>query len=279
MERDDAGASKSIQKAIDVLEYVAASASDVSVKDVAAALRLPKSTAHRLLANLTARGLVEQDPATERYRPGLRLFTLGSRALDRSADRGGLRSLSHRYLNDLAEQVGDTVYLGVLDGAEVLYIDSIEGNRAMRAAAPSGTRRALYCTAVGKVLLSGTDPAVVDQLLAVTPMLPRTPKTPVTVEAFHERVAGVRRDGYALDIGEYEEGLACIASPIYDSRAAIVAAVGLTGPSWRLADERLEHVIEALRRAARAISAEMGYRPNAASEIQATLERVKTRPA
>lgn len=270
---------KAVRRAIDVLEFVATAPSDVGVTEVAAALRLPKSTAHRLLSALAARGLVEQDPASERYRPGLRLFTLGSRALERTTERGLLRGRAHLYLQDLADRVGETVYLSILDGNQVLYVDCIEGKRAMRAAAPVGTRRPLYCTAVGKVLLSQCDSAEIDRLLAGTPMEARTSKTITDLAEFHRHVAKARVDQYALDIGEFEEGLACMAAPIVGSTGGTIAAIGLTGPSWRLVDQRLEHVVAALRHTARAISAEMGFRTSPDEDALVAMGEIRTRSA
>jgi IclR family transcriptional regulator, KDG regulon repressor len=158
-------------------------------------------------------------------------------------------------------RVGETGYLGILDRGEVLYVDSVEGPRAMRAAAPTGTRRAVYCTAVGKVLIADFDPADVDRLVGTGAMAVRTDKTITDSAEFRRNLAQVRQDGYALDVSEFEEGLACMAAPIHGQDGGVLAAIGLTGPSWRLVDGRLSAVIADLRQTAQAISAEMGYRP------------------
>lgn len=268
---------KAVHRALDVLEFVATAPSDVGVTEVATALRFPKSTTHRLLGTLAARGLIEQNPASERYQPGLRLFTLGSRALERTTERGLLRGRAHLYLQELVDRVGETVYLSILDGNEVLYVDCIEGKRAMRAAAPVGTRRPIYCTAVGKVLLSRCDLAEIDRLVAGVPMEPRTATTITSLEEFHLHVAKARTDRYALDIGEFEEGLACMAAPVFGSTGAIVAAIGLTGPSWRLVNERLDDVIAALCDTAHGVSTEMGFRASPQADHLVAMEEIRTR--
>jgi IclR family transcriptional regulator, KDG regulon repressor len=257
---EGAALSKSVQRALNVLDLVASRPLDLGVTEVAAALGLPKSTAHRLLFNLQARGLVEQDPATERYRAGLRLFTLGAGALDRSTEKNALRSTSHRFLEELVARVGETGYLGILDRGEVLYLDSVEGPSAMRAASPTGARRPLHCTAIGKVLLAFGPPAASDRLIGAEPLPARTSKTVTDPDEFREGLARIRQEGYALDVGEFEEGLACMAAPVFGHDGAVLAAIGLSGPAWRLVDTRLATAIESLRQAAQAVSAEMGFR-------------------
>jgi DNA-binding IclR family transcriptional regulator len=244
--------SQQIQRALDVIEAIAEAPRGLTLTELAEVLELPKSSVLRLVANLEMRRYVEQDQ-NNRYRIGLRVFSIGGRAL---ADNI-LRTCARPYLEDLALRVGESTYLAILDQEQALYIDRIESPMPVRSHSPIGSHRPLLVTAVGKVLLAGMGPVTAADVLKS--YAERDSLAPPASDDLHQRLQRVAADGYAIDIGEYDEGLTCIAAPIRDGHGDVIAALGLSGPSWRIPDDRLPTVVGLLIENAQGVSRELGH--------------------
>jgi DNA-binding IclR family transcriptional regulator len=241
--------SQQIQRALDVIEAIAEAPRGLTLTELAQELGLPKSSVLRLVANLEMRRYVEQDQ-NNRYRIGLRVFSIGGRAL---ADNI-LRTCARPYLEDLALRVGESTYLAILDQEQALYIDRIESPMPVRSHSPIGSHRPLSVTAVGKVLLAGMGPAAAADILSS-----RAGSGSPAPDDLDQRLRRIAVDGYAIDVGEYDEGLTCIAAPIRDSHGDVIAALGLSGPSWRIPDDRLPTVVGLLIVNAQGVSRELGH--------------------
>lgn len=244
--------SQQIQRALDVMDAIADSPRGLTLTELADKLGLPKSSALRLVANLEMRRYVEQDQHN-RYRIGLRVFSIGGQAL---ADNT-LRTCARPYLEDLSIKVGESTYLAILDQDQALYIDRIESPMPVRAHSPIGSHRPLQITAVGKVMLAGLTPDAAASLVQRRAEVDSLPK--ISPKELEQRLQRINADGYAIDIGEYDEGLTCIAAPIKSGNGEVVGALGVSGPSWRVTEERLPSVIGMLLENARGISRELGY--------------------
>jgi IclR family KDG regulon transcriptional repressor len=244
----------SFQKAIDVLEAFDAQTPLLGVTDLSRRLELPKSTVQRIINNLGHRGLVEQDSATSKYRLGIKLFELGARAR-RQMD---LPERAKPHLQTLTAAGGETSTLAILYGHEALYIERVESSRVLRASA-LGSRMPLHCTAVGKILLTAMSDSEFDVIIKAAGMTPRTAKSITNVGTLKEHIVQARKDGYVVDHEEYEDGLVCIAAPVFNYATDLVAAVGLSAPLMRARGDNLRDLIAAVVSAARAMSIEMGY--------------------
>src|SRR5262245_60630428 len=141
-------ATSSIEKALDVLFHVAGAGS-AGVSEIARALALPKSTAHRLLAALGRRGLVERDTGG-RYKPGLRILALGLGVLEREPVVAAARPV----LEAEAEAIGETLFLSAARGGRIVVLDKAEGTGFLRAAPRVGSEVPVHATAVGKLQLA-----------------------------------------------------------------------------------------------------------------------------
>jgi DNA-binding IclR family transcriptional regulator len=249
--------SQNIQRVLDVLEVLAefSAVDGLTLTALSARLGLPKSTTLRLLANLEIRGFVEQD-GDRRYHIGLPLFSIGAQAVQGS----GLRRRVRPYLEELAYAVGESTYLAIRHQDGVLYIDRIESPQPVRAVSPIGSHRPLHATAVGKVLMANMDGPEVEGIVARRGLAPVTEYTITDMPTLLERLEQVRRDDYDLDFGEYNNELTCSAAPLRDAEGKVVAAIGISGPAWRITEARVPKVISELTKSARAISAELGYR-------------------
>jgi DNA-binding IclR family transcriptional regulator len=228
---------------------------ELSVTDIAARTHLPKSTAHRILMALQHNGLIEQDTETGLYHLGLELFRLGHLAVARLT----LRDIARPLLEDLSEQVGETVHLAVLEGEEVLYVDTIEAAHALRMPGRVGHRIPTYCTSLGKAMLSCLPDEQVRVMLYGQRFRVYTPKTIRSIEQLLRDLAVIRKRGWSLDDEEIETGLRCIGAPLRDHAGALAGAISIAGPSARLRVERVADLALMVRRTAEGISAGLGY--------------------
>lgn len=259
--------SQTIQRAFDVLEDIASqdARGGLTLTELSNRLKLPRPTTLRLLANLETRGFVEQD-AARRFHIGLPLFSIGAQSLVTN----DLMRCARPYLEDLALKVGESTYLAIVHHDEVLYVDRIESPQPARAVSPIGSHRPLHSTAVGKVLLAGMSPEQVDGIISRIGLPPRTWRTITNPGVLRERLAEISANGYDVDQGEYDEGLTCGAAPIRDPNGRLVAALGLSGPSWRIGQDRLSHVLAALCNTACSISAELNHKQTLAPRFLST---------
>ena len=247
--------SDSFQKAIDVLDCFAMQTPLLGITDLSRRLALPKSTIQRLINNLAHRGLVEQDAATGKYRLGIGLFELGIRARSQM----DLPSRAKPHLQSLTAAGGETSTLAILRGNEALYIERVKSTRMLRASS-LGSRVPLHCTAVGKIMLTAMSEHEIDAIIQATGMPPRTTKTATDLTTLKAHIAQARKDGYVVDHEEFEDGLVCIAAPVFNYTADLIAAVGLSAPLMRANGDNVRDLVAAVVNAAQALSSEMGYR-------------------
>lgn len=246
--------SDSFQKAIDVLECFDAQAPLLGITDLSLRLSLPKSTTQRIINNLRYRGFVEQDAATAKYRLGVKLFELGTRAV-RQMD---LPVRARPHLQTLTSATGETSTLAILYGCEVLYIERVESSRMVRAST-IGSRMPLHCTAVGKILLTALSDEELEELIRTTGLVPRTAKSITDAHTLKEHLVQARSRGYIVDHEEFEDGLVCIGAPVFNYASDLIAALGISAPLMRAGSDNLPDLISAVLSAAQAMSVEMGY--------------------
>ena len=228
--RPEPEAIKSVSKVLDILEHLGASQRAVSVSDIARAAGFNVSTAFRQLQTLVARGYVEQDLGHLTYALGPRFYRLASGYL-RGKD---LASLARPHLEALRDVVGETAYLVILSQGEIVQLAKADGQQVVSASIRSSQREPAYCTATGKVLLSGLAPEALDRYLVSVSLQPYTPQTITSRTRLKRELAAVRKQGYALDLEEYAENLCCISVPVRDPHNdSIVAAISLAMPKLR----------------------------------------------
>jgi IclR family transcriptional regulator, acetate operon repressor len=249
-----AGPVQSVARAIRMLELVAEHPGRLGVSEIGRRLGVHKATASRLLSTLAAGGLLERDPATEKYRPGFGLVRLASTAV---ADLDLVRQ-TRPVLEQLAEETQETVNLAVLGGREVVNIDQVAGSHAVVNVNWVGKRTPLHCTSNGKVLLAHLPPGERDRILA-GPLERRTPGTIVDPEVLGTQLRRARRQGYASTVEELEVGLNAVAAPVRGPDREVVAAVSVAGPSYRVTPSRIPELAGAVVRAAAEISRRMGH--------------------
>ena len=248
---------ESADRVLRILQAFAPHERDVSLGDIAERVELPKSSVHRLLMTLIAHGFVERDDSTRRYKLGIKLFELGSAAIHER----GLHGAAQPALEQLSRATGETCHLAVLSGTEAVYVYKVDGPSSIIMSSRVGGRAPVHATSIGKVLTAWASPEVI-ALVRKAPMKASTPKTITSLKDFDEALERVREDGYALDLEEFEQGLRCIAAPVRDQSARVVAALGIAGPRARMEDARIHELIPLVLEAADLLSRNLGYVQN-----------------
>ncbi len=244
----------SVSNAARVLKAFTPNEREWGVTDLARRLSIAKSTAHRLLATLTDEGLLEQDPATGRYRLGLVVFDMAAAA--QSVD---LHEAVLTPMTELRNRTGETVQVAVLDGREVVYVERLDSPNTLRLFIEVGRRNSAHSTGCGKALLAFLAPDQLERVLRGWELEPKTKHTITDVKVLRDDLAASRRRGYAVNRRESEVGIISVAAPIRDVSGRTVAAISVAGPVERLEPHELK-VAQATIECAALASRRLGYR-------------------
>ena len=245
---------QSVQRAAAILRCFTQTDSDLGVTTISQQLGLHKSTVSRLLSTLQQNGFVEQNPETGKYRLGLGLITLAGIVLERI----DLRKIGHPYLVELAETTQETVNVVVLDGKECMNVGGAASPRPIQYVGRIGRRTPVHCTAAGKVFLANFTLEERRRLL-VEPLARFTKNTVVDIYALEQTLVQVQAQGYAVVHEEHQPDLSSIAAPICDHSTRVVAAVVVSGPTYRVGPEQIKMFVDPLIETAYRISAQLGY--------------------
>jgi DNA-binding IclR family transcriptional regulator len=245
---------QAIERAVAILGAFSAERPELGVTELAEVLDLHKSTVHRFLVNLERAGLVERIPRSGRYRLGLRLFELGSLVIQQM----NLWDEALPFLEALVRESGETGHLAVLDGGEAIYVERVETRRALRIPSAMGRGYPVHATSLGKVLLAHQPDIRVREIIAERGLARFTRNTIADSDVLLAELAEVRRQGYAIDDEEYDEGLRCIGAPIMDHTGQVVAALGIGGPVTRVTPERVPELARLVKLAAKGLSHRLG---------------------
>ncbi|MBE3580657.1 MAG: IclR family transcriptional regulator [Thermoanaerobacteraceae bacterium] len=222
------------------------------VTELSERLGLYKSVVHRMLVTLESRGFVSQDPATKKYRLGIKVFELGMVV----ASQMDLRKVAKPVMEELAAKTGETVLLEVVDELQGLCIEKVESPQSMKCTSQVGKRVPLYAGAPTKVLMAYLPEEIIDKIIGQG--LERfTEQTVVDPDELLRQLAVIRQQGYCISWGEMDIGSVGIACPIWNHEKRVVAALSIVGPEIRIR-ERVEEFLSYCRDAAEEISRQVG---------------------
>jgi len=248
---------KSLRKAIRVMGCFSLEEPRLSLSEIARRAELPLSTAHRILATLREAGLVEQEGERDLYRLGPKLFELGSMVLaNMEVHREALP-----FIEELSRESGETVHLGVFDGSQVVSIEKMDSPHGLASNVTIGKGAPAYCTAVGKALLAFQPEPVLDHVCrqGLTRYTPRTITDPMRLLKELEKI---RASGYAVDDGEHQPGVRCVAAPIRNYSGNVIASLSISGPVIRISREAIPTLAQRVKEVAGKLSARLGYKGN-----------------
>lgn len=238
----------SIPRVAAALETVAERGS-VTASELSSALEVERSTGWRLAKSLERVGWLQQDPVTQRYRLGLRLFELGTRALDGF----DIRAEARRVMSELVTATGESADLAVRDGDTAVFVDTIDGTNEVRAFTRTGQRAELHAIAAGKVFLAHMGHAEVEDYLR-RPLAAYSAATISDPETLRSAIELTRQRGWGVNRGELNAEAGGLAVPILDASGACVAALGLNVPMTRMGDENVSRLIGELLAARQRLS-------------------------
>ena len=242
-----------VQRAVDLLEAMAARSEPMGVSELSRAIGSTKSATFRILATLEERGYVTRDGDTSKYQLGLSLVHLGQASLERI----DLRTVARPVLENLHHRFNETVNLGILASGRIVYVDMVESDHGLRMSARVGAHDNVHSTAIGKAILAYLPDEQRDSILA-EPLPARTSRTLTDADALRKEIERIRVSGFSRDRGENEDGACCFGAPIFDSRGDVVAAISVSGPETRMTGERAEDLAVAVRVAAQDVSYRLG---------------------
>lgn len=221
-------------------------------------LKINKSTVHRLLNSLIYMGYVKQDEETLKYHMTLKITNISGMVLKQI----DILSISQPYMKSLMEQVEETVHLVKRVENDITYIQKLEPvnmGRSIQMASFVGMVSPLYCTAVGKAIMSCLPEKEVRKIWSNSHIEKKTPYTLLHVEQLLEELEQVRSRGYALDNEENEIGVRCIAAPIRDYTGRSEYAISISAPIARMSDERIAELSPLIQNVTQTLSKEMGF--------------------
>lgn len=242
---------QSVERAFGLLELLATNGGEMTLTRLAESSGLPMPTIHRLLQTLVAQGFVRQQPS-RRYALGPRLIWLGESAA------GLLSRWAVPHLKELVAALDETANLAMLDGDRAVYVAQIPSTRPMRMFTEVGMRVHLHSTGVGKALLSQLPVGEMESLVDRLPLPPRTDHTITDRQRMIAELHKARSLGYAVDDGEHEVGVRCLAVPVPGGPTR--TAISVSGPSLRLTDDIRDHAVRLLRDAAEALADDLVHR-------------------
>jgi DNA-binding IclR family transcriptional regulator len=244
----------SLLHGLEILDMFERDRPEIGIGEMAQQLGLHRSTTSRLAATLAVAGYLESAGEPGRYRLSGRLAALGELA----AAEGDVRRTALPYLQELVQELGETGHLGVLEGTEAVTIEVVDGWQTVRMHSWVGKRSPAHCSSMGKALLAGLSAAEFDARYPGRRLEARTDQTITDTGALRQHLAGVRERGYAVDRGELEPHLCCVAGPVFDRTGAVVASISVSGPDSRIDEAGVPAIAAAVRRAAGQISARLG---------------------
>lgn len=249
-----AGSVQSVERTFDLFEALVEAGQAVPLSELSGRAGLPLGTTHRLLATLTARGYARQDPESRAYAVGYKVMEWATRI-----GANQLLEVARPHLRALMLETGETANLVILDRTQIVYADQVAPERLVRMFTEVGNRAPVHSSGAGKVLLAFRPLQDARALMAQLELKGYTSKTITTLARLEAALARIRELGYAVDDGEFEEGVRCLAAPILNHGGVSVAAISISGPASRVSPDKVAPFALKLKRCAAQVSHALGY--------------------
>ncbi|MEA3283607.1 MAG: IclR family transcriptional regulator [Synergistota bacterium] len=243
-----------LQRLFDILSYLSERNDYAGIKEISEGTGLSRTTVHRILGTCEDNYVVLKDKIG-RYR-------LGPRSLEWANSyqlQTGLAKIARPHLKELIQDLKETVHLFIYEKGEAFYLEKMHSYSPTGMDSRIGSRLELYSTSAGKAILAALPEDEFELYMETTEFQPKTEKTEVDKDRFRSEIAQVRTIGYGMDDQENDLGVRCIGSAVMDKDGYPVGAVSLTGPIFRITDEKIEPLGKRILATARLISYQLGY--------------------
>ncbi|MEM8538057.1 MAG: HTH-type transcriptional regulator BhcR [Pseudomonadota bacterium] len=244
---------KSLDRALEVLVKMAEMQGG-TLSEIAAALDQSPATVYRVLSTFQGRGFADFDEHTQVWHIGAAAFLTGSHFLRRTS----LVERARPIMRDLMEATGETANLGIERDGKVLFLSQVETHATIRAFFPPGTASAMHASGIGKALLARMDDARQRQVLAASKLERFTEHTLTEPELIIADLQATRARGYAIDGEERNDGMRCIAAPVYNVFGEAVAGISVSGPTSRITQNHVAGLAQPVMDAAAALTKAIG---------------------
>jgi DNA-binding IclR family transcriptional regulator len=241
---------KTLHKGLHIIELLGEAGQPLGVSEIAEALGLTKSNVHRLLQTLRAAGWAIRHPQQGTYELSLRVWEVGVKRLSTL----NLPQIGYRQASQLARASEESVHIAVLEQMDVVFLETIDTPKPVRAYTPVGGRVPAFCAATGKAILAFMSETEVSRHL--NELRSYTNQTITNPQQLLAEFAQLRRRGYAVNRGEWQLGVDGVAAPIF-ARDTVVGSIGLSGPADRFGDAAMKRFVPLVVEAAATISSEL----------------------
>ncbi len=231
-------AAPALDRGLAALEALDAQPAGLTLSELSRTIGSPKNSAARLVQTLTARGYVEREETTQRFRLTGKLLRLGHPRVGRAS----LVECALDPMRSLRDRVGETVQLGIPIGDQGVIIEQVESTRAVRICVEIGLRFPLHNNAPGKVLLAFQHPVMREKTIRRAALDRFTERTITCRDALREECERVAQAGYATDWGEADEGIHCVAAPVFDRPHHLLAVVWVSAVAGRMPKDHFPQI-------------------------------------
>lgn len=249
---------KTVDKALRILEELCKSRNELALSEISKLIAVNKSTTYQILQTLHSHGFVSQNINNSRYSLGFKLLEFSSKILS-SID---VKVVARPYLEALSDQVKETVNLMIVDYSSDhirgVYVDIIQSSHALRMVATLGAYEDLYISSVGKAILAFQKDEIINAVVSKG-LYPRTKNTIIDKIQLIKELEAIRKNGFAIDDEEAEEGIMCIGAPIFDHGGRTVAGLSVAAATTRWNKEKCYSFSGILINTAKEISKQIGY--------------------
>ncbi|MCM3716510.1 IclR family transcriptional regulator [Alkalihalobacillus oceani] len=243
--------SRSVYRALSILNTIGGTSKGIS--EISKELSISKGTIFSLMKTLEAMEFVKQDPDTEKYMLGSNILRLASQQITNL----DIVQISKPFLQELSDELGEIAHLGVRDGFSALYLVKTESqkvHRMLKLYTNAGSFSPLHCTCMGKIVLASMTAEEIEEYFQGRELQQYTPKTIIDKDKLFAEIKDVHQKGYAVNLGEYEEGVYSVAVPVKDTDNRIIAGINVVIPSARMPVEKIPYYFNRLKQVADTIT-------------------------
>jgi DNA-binding IclR family transcriptional regulator len=246
---------QSAERIFQVMEMLA-DHGEMGLMEISTALGLHKSTVHRLLMSLVYMGYAKQDEVSQKYMLSYKIVSMAGKMLDRM----DILQVAKTYMERLSDISGETVHLVQREGNNILYIYKIEAKiGTIRMVSHVGMVHPMYCSGVGKAIMAELPESEVKQIWNESIIEKKTEHTITDYDEMLRVLKEAKKNGYALDDEENEEGVRCIAASLRDYHNEVKYAFSISGPTSRMTRERVEELSVDVKKVQEELSMELGW--------------------
>jgi IclR family transcriptional regulator, KDG regulon repressor len=254
-EKEEAFYNRSLERALQILNAFGVEHQTLTLAQLATTLNLPRATVLRLCSTLVKYSFLRQDPESKRYSLGLRLFELGSIVFNSFS----LRRIASHHLSQLQIKLGKTIFLGVLDNDDLLYIDKKEDPRnPIRFTSEVGRRRPPTWGMVGPLIMAYLSDSEIERILERRPLMLTARKSITTKGELIAWLRQIRKQGYAIEEETAIDGISGVAAPVRDATGKVIASIGVGFIASSVDSRGLKRILKETLATAAAISEELG---------------------